>query len=128
MTNRYPKPLITATTLLLALLVAEPAAAFRCGTKLIKDGMHEVEVLAICGEPATRRDLGYALRNYDLRARRRLSPGWIEYRAHGHSFLSQEVVITEYVYNLGPRKLMRRLIFEAGLLVRVETLGRGYQK
>jgi hypothetical protein len=37
-------------------------------------------------------------------------------------------MITEYVYNLGPRKLMRRLVFEGGLLARIETLGRGYNE
>jgi hypothetical protein len=33
-----------ATTLFAALLIAEPADAFRCGNKLIKDGMHEAQV------------------------------------------------------------------------------------
>jgi hypothetical protein len=38
----------------------------------------------------------------------------------------QEVVVTEYVYNFGPRKLMRRLLFEGGVLVQIESLGYGY--
>jgi hypothetical protein len=37
-------------------------------------------------------------------------------------------MVTEYVYNLGPRKLMRRLVFEGSVLVSVETLGRGYRE
>ena len=36
--------------------------------------------------------------------------------------------MTEYVYNLGPRKFMRRLVFEGGLLATVEKLGRGYRE
>jgi len=116
------------TAIALTLLIAEPAEAFRCGTRLVKDGMHEVEVLAICGEPEVRRDLGYAQRNYDVRSRRRLGQGWTEIRVGGYNYVSQEVMITEYVYNLGPRKKMRRLIFEGGLLDSVETLGYGYNK
>ena len=44
--------------LIVALLAAEPAAAFRCGSKLVMDGMHEVQVVAICGQPTTYRNLG----------------------------------------------------------------------
>ena len=112
----------------LTLLIAEPAEAFRCGTRLVKDDMHEAEVVAICGDPEIRRDLGYVPRNYDIRSRYRLGYGWTEYRVNGHSFVSQDVVVTEYIYNLGPRKKMRRLIFEGGLLVRIERLGYGYHK
>ena len=112
----------------LTLLIAESAEAFRCGTRLVKDDMHEAEVVAICGEPAVRRNLGYALRNYDIRSRNRLGYGWTEFRMNGRSFVSQEVVVTEYVYNLGPRKKMRRLIFEGGLLVRIELLGYGHHE
>ena len=122
------KSIIAIAGIALTLLIAEPAEAFRCGTRLVKDGMHEAEVLAICGDPAIRRDLGYALRNYDVRSRHRLGHGWTEYRINGFSYLSQEIVITEYVYNLGPRRKMRRLIFEGGLLVAIELLGYGYQK
>ena len=39
----------------------------------------------------------------------------------------QEVVITEYVYNFGPRKFMRRLLFEGGILVSIEKIGYGYR-
>ena len=120
--------LVTAAVLVAALLLAEPAAAFRCGSKLVKDGMHEAQVLAICGEPATARNLGYAVRSYDYRFRRRIGPGWTGYRSPGYSGYVQEVIITEYVYNFGPRKLMRRLLFEGGVLVNIESIGYGYHK
>ena len=45
---------------------------------------------------------------------------------YGH--YTQEVVMTEYVYNFGPRKFMRRLIFEGGVLVSIETIGYGYRE
>lgn len=114
--------------LLLIVMIAAPAEAFHCGSKLLKVGMHSTEVVAICGEPASRRHLGYALRRYDFGARRRLAPRWTDYHNPGYGQLSEELIITEYVYNFGPRKLMRRLIFEGGILVRIETLGYGYRK
>lgn len=126
MESRIAKPMIIFPALFLALLFAEPAAAFRCGNKLVKDGMHEQQVIAVCGEPTTMRHLGYALRSYDLRIRRRLSPGLTDYYSPGFGHYSQEVMITEYVYNFGPRKKMRRLIFEGGILVTIEQLGYGH--
>ena len=128
MNNGIYKTLITSVVLLLALLFAEPAAAFRCGSKLVKDGMHEQQVVAICGEPTAIRHLGYALRGYDLRMRRRLSPGFTEFYHPGYGNYVQEVIITEYVYNFGPRKMMRRLLFEGAILVSIESLGYGYHE
>ncbi len=125
--RRYSaKPLTAAALAFVAILMAEPAAAFRCGTKLVKDGMHEQQVLAICGEPTTVRHLGYTIRAIDIGFRRRLSRGFGERRYPGYGFINQEVVVTEFVYNFGPRKLMRRLVFEGGILVTIETIGYGY--
>jgi hypothetical protein len=117
-----------AAALLFAMLAAEPAAAFRCGTKLVKEGMHEAQVVAVCGEPTTVRDLGVAVRYYDLRYYRYRSPGLSSYQVPGFGQLATEVVITEFTYNFGPRKLMRRLLFEGGLLVTIETIGYGYHE
>ena len=113
--------------LVLCLLLPETAAAFRCGNKLAKEGMHEVEVIAICGEPTSIRNLGYAIRSVDIREHRLTVPGWTITRSPGYRYPA-EVMVTEYVYNLGPRKFMRRLVFEGGLLVSIETLGRGYRE
>ena len=117
-----------AAVLLLGLCFAEPAAAFRCGSKLVKDGMHEAQVVAVCGQPATMRNLGMAVRSYDYRYHRQSSPGWSGYSRPGYGYLAEEVIITEYVYNFGPRKLMRRLLFEGGVLVTIESIGYGYRK
>lgn len=107
------------------LLVADPALAFRCGSKIVRDGMHEQQVLAACGEPTSVRHLGHTIRAYDYRFRLR-NPGHIYYRTPGVGHFATEVVVTEYVYNFGPRKLMRRLIFEGSVLVEIETIGYGY--
>jgi hypothetical protein len=37
-----------------------------------------------------------------------------------------EIAVTELVYNRGPRKLMRRLVFEDHVLVNIETMGYGH--
>jgi len=122
------KSVLPACVLSLSFIYAESAEAFRCGTKLVKDGMHEAQVTAICGEPTTKRDLGVAVRYYDYRYFRESSPGYSRYRRPGTGNFASEVVITEYVYNFGPRKLMRRLIFEGGVLVTIESIGYGYIK
>jgi len=107
------------------LLIAEPAAAFRCGTRLVVDGMHELQVIAACGEPTTKRHLGYTIRSVGVDSRYAY-PGWTRSRYPGYSTYSEEVIVTEFVYNFGPRKFMRRLRFEGGILVTIETIGRGY--
>jgi len=126
MNRRIHKSIVSLAGLVAALLLAEPAEAFRCGSKLVKDGMHEQEVVAICGEPATRRHLGYALRDFFVSSRGHISPGWTESHFPGYGRFTQEVLVTEYVYNFGPRKLMRRLVFEGGILVTIEKMGYGH--
>lgn len=122
------KIMAASAVLLLSLTFAEPAHAFRCGSKLVKDGMHEAQVVGVCGQPSTRRNIGMAVRSYNYRNHRSTSPGWSSSRNSGYGYLAEEVIITEYVYNFGPRKLMRRLIFEGGVLVTIESIGYGYNK
>jgi hypothetical protein len=119
------KTIVIALTAAILLLVADPALAFRCGTKIVRDGMHEQQVLAACGEPTSVRHLGHTVRAYDYRFRLR-NPGHIYYRTPGVGHFATEVIVTEFIYNFGPRKLMRRLIFEGRVLVEIETIGYGY--
>lgn len=127
MTARTLRRTAIATVLLAGIVSTQPALAFRCGSKLVKEGMHEQQVVAVCGKPATRRNLGHALRSPPLRVRGHLAPGWAHYYEPGYGSLAEEVIITEYVYNFGPRKLMRRLLFEGGMLVSIEPIGYGYR-
>lgn len=115
-----------STILLIGLVAASPAQAFRCGNKIVIENMHEQQVLRACGEPTTVRHLGYTVRSFDLAERHRLSPGVSKARYSAFGRYTQEVVITEYIYNFGPRKFMRRLIFEGGVLVSIESIGYGY--
>ena len=119
---------LTCALAMLALLAAESAGAFRCKNRIVRDGMHEQQVIAICGEPTTRRHLGYATRSYAY-GWRRVSPGGFERRYYpGHSALAEEVIVTEFVYNFGPRRFMRRLVFEGGVLTSIESIGYGYRE
>ena len=113
--------------MLLALL-ATPAHAFRCGNKLVQEDMHEQQVILACGEPATKRYLGTAVRNVHIPARRTVHSGVSHERYRRYGYYVEEVIITEYVYNFGPRKFMRRLLFEGGVLVSIERIGYGYRK
>jgi len=120
-------PKFTALLLLAGtgLFFPDSAHAFRCGNKIVRDGMHEAQVIAICGEPTTQRIIGSTLRAPDVRAYPR-DPRYPLDRHYYPLPYPTEVIVTEYVYNFGPRKLMRRLIFEGGVLVSIESIGYGY--
>lgn len=120
-----PRKLALTAVLLLAVGYADPAHAFRCKTKLVKEGMHEQQVIAVCGEPTSRRHMGYAVRGVPY-GWRRVTPGGREIWYPRGGTLTEEVVVTEWIYNFGPRKLMRRLVFHGGILVEIDTVGYGY--
>lgn len=105
--------------LILGLAVAAPAHAFRCGTRLITKGDTRSEVQAICGEPAEIESRSVVLRRPFV---------WVHGKLHtvGDSFV--EIPVDVWIYNLGPQKFMRRLRFEDGRLVHIETLGYGYHE
>lgn len=102
-----------------ALLASDQAYALRCGSRLVQEGMHESEVKAICGQPVSERSLGYVLRAHVDRPH-----GMSTTRYYGNFY--REVLVTELVFNFGPRKLMRKMRFEGGHLTSIETIGYGY--
>ena len=125
MTHALPKLVALLALAGTGLFLPDSAHALRCGNKIVRDGMHEVQVIAICGEPTTQRVIGRTLRAPDVRA----YPRDRRYPLDRHYYPAPyptEVIVTEYVYNFGPRKLMRRLIFEGGVLVSIESIGYGY--
>jgi len=122
----YPA-LIVAALCVALMLFSAPAHAFRCGNKIVTEDMHEVQVRAACGAPTTVQVIGRAVRNINVPIQYSHGGGWTTRHFPGYGF-AQEVVITEYVYNFGPRKLMRRVLFEGGVVVSIETLGYGYKE
>jgi hypothetical protein len=103
---------------------SDPAHALRCGSKLVLEGMLETEVQEYCGEPTAVRNLGYVIRSYNPLAHRQAHSAFLFRYGSGNFY--QELAVVEYIYNFGPRKLMRKLRFEGGALTDVETLGYGY--
>jgi len=106
------------SALLTCLFLAGPAFAFHCGTKLVHEGDTAGEVRAKCGEPA------------EVNVRNILRRPVVWHRGRpvyaGNDFI--EVPVETWIYNFGTNKLMRRLRFEDGQLVDIETLGYGYLK
>ena len=101
----------------LTLLAASPAYAFRCGSKLVTEGATRSEVAAKCGDP-TEIDRRSAI------LRRPVT--WINGRPYNVGEGLIEIPVEIWIYNLGPSKLMRKLRFEDGVLVDIDTLGYGY--
>jgi hypothetical protein len=92
------------------------AETFRCGTKLIYEGDTRAEVVAKCGEPT----------DIDQSSVWRRPLIWLHGRPYHVGTDLVEIPVETWIYNLGPNKLMRRLRFEDGIIVDIETLGYGY--
>jgi hypothetical protein len=121
--NRVARKLTSASAVLCGLLLlSEAAEALRCGSRIVRDGMHEEQVRAFCGEPIAKRQLGFVIRSY--------YPGNYHFGGVSGNYYRYgyptEVLATEWVYNFGPRKLMRIMRFEGGYLVEIRTAGYGY--
>ena len=116
-----------------ALLAPADAWAMRCKNKIVSKGDPQAKVLQYCGEPVTR-DRRYIERGGYYSWRRVAGTGDYVYRDkyykrhYPYSYLRSEVTVDDWVYNFGPNKLMRRVIFENGIVKKVETLGRGYRE
>ena len=82
----------------------------------VSDGDTIDKVAALCGPPT------------DIQRREvlRRPIQWYSGRPYYTSYEPVAIPIEYWIYNLGPNKLMRRLKFEDGLLVDVETLSHGY--
>jgi len=112
-----------AIAVFLLLGLADAAYAFRCGSRIVQEGMHQWEVVELCGEPVSVRHAGFVIRAYD--PRRHDGQDTYVY-ADGYRFFNEEVEVVEMVFNFGPRKLMRKLRFEGGILASIRTMGYGY--
>lgn len=99
---------------LTGLAVAMPAHALRCGTRLISEGDHVSKLLRYCGEPQT----------VDTRSIRRGAIG----NVGGVIFpgFYEDVLVEEWTYNFGPRKLMRLVRIENGIVAEIDHLGYGF--
>lgn len=111
--------------LLLATL-ADPAWALRCGSRIIKEGMPEAEVIDLCGEPASVQRMGFVLRPFIIK-RPAGKPG---HHSTGRFYggYHEELEVVEMLFNFGPHRLMRLIRFEGGKVSYMETAGYGYRE
>jgi len=106
--------------MVLGILAVSPAfASMRCGSKIIDDGASRSEVAAKCGDPEEVISLRSVFRRPVI---------WSYGRPYfiGENFI--EIPVESWIYNFGPNKLMRRVVFEGGYVVDIETLGYGFSK
>ena len=100
-------------SLAILMLTVAPAYALRCGAKLVSEGDPQLLVRVRCGEPdAIEQRVIY--RTLHLSRHR-----------HGEKIV-EPITVEEWIYNFGPRRLMRQLWFEDGKLIRIRSLGYGY--
>lgn len=105
-----------------------PALALRCGSKIVRHGDPQAKILDMCGEPAsiqTRNIYRSGIPATYIRSTERHLRDDDELIVHTRSVV--EVVVEEWTYNFGPRKLMRVIRFENGFVTSVKRLGYGYR-
>jgi hypothetical protein len=102
--------------LVVSVLASAPAFAFHCGSKLVHEGDTRGQVRSKCGEPS----------EIEVRSILRRPVVWLKGRPVFASSDFVDIPVEFWIYNFGPNKLMRRLRFEDGELVDIETLGYGY--
>lgn len=92
-------------------------AALRCGTQLASQGDSTVYVSKICGEPEFKqqRSVYRTLGGKVVNGQR---------AAFGQETI--EIIIDEWLYNFGPNRLQKKIIFENGRLESTESEGYGY--
>ena len=116
MLRKTSRHLLSLTLLCVLGAWSGSASAFHCGTHLVHEGDTRAMVRARCGEPT----------DIEVRTVLRQPIAWVGGRPIAVSNEFVEVPVEFWLYNLGPNKLMRRLRFDDGVLVDIETLGHGY--
>lgn len=119
---------ITVVAITVVLLFSQVSFAFRCGTRLISEGDHLPRVLDLCGDP------NYVETWQEERIYKyHYKPTYSQKRHHHKTksykkpFLVKKfVTIERWTYNLGSHRLVRHLVFENGILVRIRAGEHGY--
>lgn len=92
--------------LLVLFAFAEPGYALRCGNSLVDVGDRKHKVMRLCGEPAY-------TDSYDR-------------PLDGYSYNSGYRHIDVWTYNFGKNRFMQELVFDNGILRRINQLDYGY--
>jgi hypothetical protein len=112
------------------LLASGPALAFRCGSRIVSKGDHYTKVLKFCGEPIGAQER-MIYRQGRTRPRLRVQgPNGLriqeEVLAYERSY--EEILVEEWTYNFGPRRLMQLVRFENGFVADIDQLGYGFRE
>lgn len=108
---------LKAAVAAILLFATGEAAALRCDHNLITEGDRRAELRRHCGEPVSVTSY-YATRAFvKHHGRLLLHPGF-----------RREVLVEEWTYNFGPRRLMRVVTLENGVVTEIETLGYGFRE
>lgn len=125
----YSMKKIKNLLLLLSVISSYPVFALRCGHQLVDLGDYKEDVIDKCGRPES----------IDVHIERRGarnfvggSSNLIQRYQNGSSinygqqqYVEIDVVVEEWIYNFGRRKLQQYLRFENGRLKEIKSLGRG---
>jgi len=117
--------------LLFSLLFSQAIFALRCGHELVDLGDNKKDVLNKCGEPESidthverRGSSNFANGSRYFGNKSRQHPGAsITYGQH--HYVEVDVLVEEWIYDFGRRRLQQYLRFENGRLKEIKTLGRG---
>ena len=115
---------------LMFMFFSEQGYALRCGHRLIDEGDSKPKVNYLCGEPDYReireiqfpsycRDRSYYYddSSYYRRRYRQYTPNYV---------ICQYRTVDVWIYNFGPRKFMREIIFNKGVVKEINILDYGY--
>ncbi len=114
----------------LLILSGKSWANFWCNGKIVAVGDTRFDILHKCGEP------DFKERWYENWIQRDFYPDLFRSERHHRyrerelyrepSLVEEIVVIEEWIYNLGPARFVRYVIFENGVVVDIRTGGYGY--
>jgi hypothetical protein len=113
--------------LIFTLAKPAPGAAeegFRCGTgRLVGTGDHMIDVRNKCGDPDA------AAQRVEKRTRKEKVRRWIQGAAEEVTEEREiEVVLDEWIYDLGPRRFIRLVTFENGRVIFTATGDKGIKR
>lgn len=96
---------------------ASQAQAMTCQNRLVTVGDSMARVRSLCGEPST---VSERVVQRQREVRRLVRPGVVV-----SDVITVSVTLTEWVYDFGPTRLMRQVVFEDGTVRMIDTLGYG---
>ncbi|MDP2901599.1 MAG: DUF2845 domain-containing protein [Methylovulum sp.] len=115
--------------LLLCLLFSQATFALRCGHALVDLGDYKADVIDKCGEPESiethiesRGESNFASGSQSNH-RRSYSGAAVGFGQQ--HYVEIEVIVEEWIYDFGRRRLQQYLRFENGKLKEIKSVGRG---